>query len=475
MTSLADQVAQCVLDRFNKLPKQGKPTSSGTRREWTVVAAFVMQEETDSEGGKDNQERDPVRTGLKCLNHKNLSKDGDCVHDCHAEVTARRSLLRFLYQQLRKAAENQPSVFAKTESSSPTNERNTKPFALRDNVKFHLYISQGSCGDATMQSLLISQPQETRDMNEKKRKKFMEKHGQQRETTTDNSETNPNNSDAKLGAASSNDHDETANALNKRVKSLDSGISENGTARPSTSSSTVHSQSQPQPQSSNLVPNTSYPRQLQDAMSRGMVIRGRESYEIRGALRTKPGRVDSDVSLSMSCSDKIARWNTLGLNGALVGHLMDPIYLSSITVGEWFDLESMKLAYVTRLNGIKDLPYPYLIASPLLFHSDILFPWQDSSNSTPLSPCDAGIYPLPKISKQMLYREFISLWEEHLRDLGYSSISRDVNFNEVTYREAKKMNVVYQTARDKFLSADNFKGWAFTDDMGGHENFFAFS
>lgn len=80
-------------------------------------------------------------TGTKCINGEFISDSGLAVNDCHAEVIARRSLIRFLYAQLDLCAKGQGSASILQHTSSGK-------FGLKPGVSFHLYISTAPCGDA---------------------------------------------------------------------------------------------------------------------------------------------------------------------------------------------------------------------------------------------------------------------------------------------------------------------------------------
>lgn len=65
-----------------------------------------------------------------------------------------------------------------------------------------------------------------------------------------------------------------------------------------------------------------------------LLVRGRSNYALSSVLRTKPGRADSPPTISLSCSDKIAKWSVLGIQGALLSRILDPIYIDQILIDD---------------------------------------------------------------------------------------------------------------------------------------------
>lgn len=99
-------------------------------------------------------------------------------------------------------------------------------------------------------------------------------------------------------------------------------------------------------------------------------------YHRVGVLRTKPGR--GDPSLSMSCSDKIMKWNVLGCQGALLSHfLLSPIYFSSIVVGKCpYNVEALDRGlYKRALDKIVDseLDTGFRINKPRIVNTEVEF------------------------------------------------------------------------------------------------------
>eukprot|EP00798_Chlamydomonas_sp_ICE-L_P022258 gene22258-29328_t len=145
----------------------------------------------------------------------------------------------------------------------------------------------------------------------------------------------------------------------------------------------------PQPAKSNYPENTQPPGQAptleanrgaeDDFRLGGIVLPGAtdvEGVQELGALRRKPGK--GDPTLSLSCSDKIARWACLGIQGSLLGALLaHPIYISSVVVSAAPDVfaagqgattaaeASLQRALRDRLTEVAArLPPPFVLHAP---------------------------------------------------------------------------------------------------------------
>lgn len=83
-----------------------------------------------------------VSMGKNFIREDNLRGDGKRVMDCHAEILARRGLIRYLLLQIQAAQLGQKSIVKEASGGC---------YAIdASEVKFHLYVSKAPCGCAAL-------------------------------------------------------------------------------------------------------------------------------------------------------------------------------------------------------------------------------------------------------------------------------------------------------------------------------------
>ncbi|KAG6896673.1 hypothetical protein C0992_006746 [Termitomyces sp. T32_za158] len=216
--------------------------------------------------------------------------------------------------------------------------------------------------------------------------------------------------------------------------------------------------------------------------------RGRDNYARLGVLRTKPGRADSPSTMCMACSDKIASWSVLGFQGALATRFIEPLYLSSIVIGEVpLDVrdivrEDCDRALWKRIGSSEDWPPGYSIHVPAIVFTDQPFihsrtvietvqPSRGSCNEALSWVADTfpheflingikrGVSPKHRFREKsrpstsriaMLHLYNRILEAQKLPPLNPSS----------TYHESKMSMMSYQAAKEKLIGKDGaFSGW----------------
>ncbi|KIJ56582.1 hypothetical protein M422DRAFT_218058 [Sphaerobolus stellatus SS14] len=221
-----------------------------------------------------------------------------------------------------------------------------------------------------------------------------------------------------------------------------------------------------------------------------IATRGRDNYHLLGVLRTKPGRADSPPTLSMSCSDKIARWCVLGVQGALASNLFEPIYLEQIIIGgvpeglKEVVKEDCERAFRSRLDSpvLADLPSPYSLHTPRITFTQEEFPHGkvQLTSDTPPTTCNEclsyisesgmnyevlinglrrGVGDRQRLKSRL--RPFISkialftLYRDVLNHLSLSPL-----MPSTTYHEAKQAATDYKKAKAILLGPKGpFAGW----------------
>jgi len=274
--SVITLVVEKCFEKFRKLPKQGKPTDS----QWTVLSAIVLVKSSDQKQIKILS----LATGTKCLDGSTRLKSdpGTLLHDCHAEVLARRGFMLWLVEEM---------LLAKDGLSEFISVVGENKYDLEEDWLIVMVSTHPPCGDAA----IFVKESEKSDANSDEEKSFV-------------SEDGPPCKKARFD-------------LNRTGAKLVSGT---------------------------------------DPLSPGL------GYHKVGEVRTKPGR--GDRTLSLSCSDKIIKWNMVGLQGALCSYLLSRVlHLRCFVLsGSMFNKSSLERALYGRA-GVDHVNKPILAKVDLDF------------------------------------------------------------------------------------------------------------
>lgn len=379
--TFSNKIAQTSHSWFTQVQRTIELPQPGRK----VIAAFLMEDVLSGE-----MKVVSMGSGTRCITGDHMSLEGLVVNDSHAEVIARRSLMRFFYKQLfayhQVSADDVDTIFVQDQNSNPGVLR------VKENLKFHLYISTAPCGDGAQ---------------------FSRGDDENRDPPVEDGHTP---------------------TMQGKLQGLLRTKMEGGEG-------TI-------PIGPDVMPLT------WDGILHG------------GRLRT------------MSCSDKVGRWNVLGLQGSLLSLFMTPVYMASLTLGSLHHHGHLSRAVCCRFADVGgELPEGFMVNHPQLGRvqggdemrrhtektSNFSVNWAlgdkkgeliDGGNGCPVQPPSIPKSHSPnlpsRVSKIGLYANFVKLAK---------ACDRSELLSAKSYKEAKELSGVFQEAKQLLYKYCKVKGY----------------